>query len=98
MRTLTHESVLDPADELSRSTPSEVPPGGRRPRRRIGLSVEPVVSLTILALLVTCALFANQIAAYDPLAPHLPERLQPPLLFGGGWHHPLGTDDLGRDI
>ena len=28
----------------------------------------------------------------------LRDRLQPPLLWGGSWHHPLGTDQLGRDL
>jgi peptide/nickel transport system permease protein len=28
----------------------------------------------------------------------LRERLQPPVFFGGSWEHPLGTDQLGRDL
>jgi len=34
----------------------------------------------------------------DPTAQDLANRLQPPMLFGGNWEHPLGTDSLGRDI
>lgn len=34
----------------------------------------------------------------DPIAQDLANRLQPPMLFGGNWEHPLGTDSLGRDI
>ncbi len=44
------------------------------------------------------AVLADWISPYDPLEVRLSDRLAPPLLFGGGWSHPLGTDDLGRDI
>jgi hypothetical protein len=29
---------------------------------------------------------------------NLTARLDPPVGFGGDWSHPLGTDDLGRDV
>jgi peptide/nickel transport system permease protein len=34
----------------------------------------------------------------EPNAIDLRARLQEPILFGGSWSHPLGTDQLGRDI
>jgi peptide/nickel transport system permease protein len=46
----------------------------------------------VLALLLVAAL-APQIAPYDPVAQHLPSRLQP--MSAAHW---LGTDSLGRDI
>ncbi len=58
----------------------------------------PWVSLSLLAVLVFCAIFANLISPYDPVQVRLQDRVLPPLLFGGSWAHPLGTDDLGRDI
>ena len=34
----------------------------------------------------------------DPAQQSLPDKLTPPLGWGGTWSHPLGTDQLGRDI
>ena len=34
----------------------------------------------------------------DPAAQSLPDKLTPPVGWGGSWAHPLGTDQLGRDI
>ncbi len=39
------------------------------------------------------AIFAPWLAPYDPIAHNLPEKLQGPNLL-----HPLGTDNVGRDI
>jgi peptide/nickel transport system permease protein len=38
------------------------------------------------------------VLAHDPAQQSLRDRLQPPIGFGGTWEHPLGTDQLGRDI
>lgn len=47
------------------------------------------------AIVLTFLLVAlvGQVMPYDPTAQNLSERLLPP-----SWAHPLGTDDLGRDI
>ena len=34
----------------------------------------------------------------DPADQSLPDKLTPPVGWGGTWAHPLGTDQLGRDI
>ena len=34
----------------------------------------------------------------DPAEQSLPDRLKPPVGWGGTWAHPLGTDQLGRDL
>ena len=34
----------------------------------------------------------------DPTKQSLPDKLTPPIGWGGTWSHPLGTDQLGRDI
>jgi peptide/nickel transport system permease protein len=52
-----------------------------------------VLGLAIIAALVILALFAPQIAPYDPIATDLTNRLQPP-----STSHLLGTDEVGRDI
>ena len=60
----------------------------------------PLIPLGLLTfLLVIPALFASQIAPYDPLKGSLAKRLRPPVWQeGGSIDHPLGTDKLGRDI
>lgn len=64
-----------------------------------GLSGLPLVPIAVLLIVfIIPALFADLIAPHDPYAPNLRARLQPPVLFGGSWEFPLGTDRLGRDI
>ena len=55
-------------------------------------------ALGVLALLGATAVFAGQLSRYNPGAVSLGDRLTPPVLFGGTWSHPLGTDTLGEDI
>lgn len=52
-----------------------------------------VLGLLIIVALALTALFAPQIAPFDPIATSLGERLQPP-----SGQHILGTDEVGRDI
>ena len=35
---------------------------------------------------------------HEPAQQSLPDKLTPPVGWGGTWSHPLGTDQLGRDI
>jgi peptide/nickel transport system permease protein len=60
----------------------------------------PLVPLALLTfLLVIPALFAPQVAPYDPLQGSLSKRLKPPAWQQGGTiEYPLGTDKLGRDM
>lgn len=64
----------------------------KRPSIVIGLAV------TWLGLCVVLAIGADVFAPYEPNQMDLRARLQPPLGFGGNWAHPLGTDELGRDV
>jgi len=52
-----------------------------------------LVALALIAMLAACALLAQVLAPYDPLALDLAVRLKPP-----SPEHWLGTDSLGRDI
>jgi peptide/nickel transport system permease protein len=52
-----------------------------------------VVGLVIIVLVVFMALFAPWISPYGPLEQHISNAFQMPSLS-----HPLGTDNLGRDI
>lgn len=55
--------------------------------------------VTVLVGLVLLAVFAPVLAPFDPAATSLSDRLMPPAwLDGGQWTHPLGTDNLGRDV
>lgn len=54
-----------------------------------------VVAGGVLLLIVLMAIFAPVIAPTDPNAQDLMARLQPPGAMDG---HPLGTDQLGRDL
>jgi peptide/nickel transport system permease protein len=50
-------------------------------------------SASLILLIVFTAIFADVLAPYDPLFTHPEIRLAPP-----SWHHPFGTDDIGRDV
>ncbi len=65
-------------------------------RPRAPLAV--VAAAAWLVLMLTVALFANQIRPFAITALDLHNRLSPPLGFGGAWRHALGTDELGRDV
>jgi peptide/nickel transport system permease protein len=70
-----------------------------RPSRRWPrLTPGGAVGLAVLALLVFAAFVAPRLGATDPAHQALRARLAPPVGFGGDWAHPLGTDQLGRDL
>jgi peptide/nickel transport system permease protein len=69
-----------------------------RSRWAIFLQLNFCIPATVLLLLVVAAIFAPQLAPYDPLHTSLTERLQPPAFAGGTDAHLLGTDKLGRDV
>jgi peptide/nickel transport system permease protein len=53
----------------------------------------------LLLLLVIPAIFASQVAPYNPIKGSLSKRLKPPVWVpGGSMDHLLGTDKMGRDI
>lgn len=60
----------------------------------------PLVLLALgwLCLTLLLVVAAPWIAPYDFMALDLQARLIPPVFMGGDWAHPLGTDELGRDV
>lgn len=57
------------------------------------------VSAAWIGLMLIAAIFADLLALYDYQQIDLRARLVPPFfLEGGSLAHPLGTDDLGRDV
>lgn len=63
---------------------------------RFPLSVR--LALLWLAAMVAIGLFAGILSPYDFRSLNLIARLEPPVLLGGVPQHPLGTDELGRDV
>ena len=71
----------------------------RRPRRRsVRLTPGGVAGAALIALLLIAALAGPWLVAADPADQSLRDRLQEPVFAGGAWAHPLGTDQLGRDL
>ncbi len=65
------------------------------------LAARPLLLLSagVVLAFAAAALLAPWVAPYDPAAGDISQRLRPPLGFeGGSVAHPLGTDQLGRDI
>jgi peptide/nickel transport system permease protein len=52
----------------------------------------------ILALVIVASAAAPWLSSVDPVKPAFSQRLRPPQGFGHASAHPLGTDNLGRDI
>ena len=69
-----------------------------RKARRTRPSIFVGFALVWLVVCLVMALGADVFAPYDPSQMDLRARLQPPVGFGGSWAHPLGTDELGRDV
>jgi len=71
---------------------------GRLTRQALRLPFAVLLSGLFLSLMVAIALGADLLLPYSITAFDLKARLAPPLFFGGSLAHPLGTDELGRDI
>ena len=66
---------------------------------RISRDLVMILPVTVLAVLIFTAIFADVLAPYPYDKTALPERLTPPAWCeGGSTKHLLGTDTLGRDI
>lgn len=63
-------------------------------RRRVGINFSLGLGLLIIALLLAVAALASVLAPANPLHQDLNATLAPP----GAAAHPLGTDNLGRDV
>ena len=62
------------------------------------LDAKGTIGLTILALVLFCALAAPWLAPVDPNAQDLLNAVAPPAMNGGTPEHWLGTDRLGQDV
>ncbi|MWP39066.1 ABC transporter permease subunit [Rhodobacter sphaeroides] len=81
-----------------------VPAPGRRVSTRIWqtafASVEFRIGLAVFVLLLAAALLYPELSGIDPSKMNIRAKLTPPIFMGEGWSwaHPLGTDQLGRDM
>lgn len=57
-----------------------------------------VAGLVVIVLIALVAVFADLLAPHSPIEQYRDALLVPPVWAGGSWNHPLGTDDIGRDI
>ena len=67
-------------------------------RDRAPVPALALAALVWVALMLLVAIFAGQLRPYGITQFDLRNRLAPPLGFGGVSAHPLGTDELGRDV
>jgi peptide/nickel transport system permease protein len=76
------------------------PAAVRRPAlRALRRSAVGIAGVLIVAALLLSAVFAPYLSLHDATKPDLLSRLKPPAWSDAGtWRHPLGTDQLGRDI
>lgn len=59
----------------------------------------PLISFFVLGVVVIAAAGGAALAPHDPNGLNLMATFRPPIWVEGGvWAHPLGTDNLGRDI
>ena len=87
-----------PVSGLAAEAVTNVPSRRNRLRRalRPWLNFKAVTGATILLALVLCALFAPQLAPFDPNKQDLMKAMTPPQYFSGP--HFFGTDHVGRDL
>jgi peptide/nickel transport system permease protein len=63
------------------------------------LAQVPVIPGVVLSVVVLTAVLADVLALHSPTATDLEHTFRPPAwVAGGSWSHPLGTDNLGRDV
>lgn len=66
--------------------------------KRAPVPLPVLLGLGWVALMLAVAFAADWISPFPITALDLRARLAPPVGLGGTWLHPLGTDELGRDV
>ncbi len=89
----TVERPVEVADAAAAASP------GRRMLLATWSQTELKIGLALFLLLVAIAFLYPLLSQIDPTKLSVRERFLPPVLLeGGSWAHPLGTDQLGRDL
>ena len=73
-------------------------PAAAPAKARLHIPPGVAIGLGWILLMLAVAFLADIISPYGYTALDLRNRLSPPIGFGGVWSHPLGTDELGRDV
>lgn len=89
------------AESLEKPRAAEAPPPG--PFKEVWLAFAEnkgaVAGLVVILIVAFVAIFADVLALHSPIEQYRDALLAPPVWQDGGrWSHPLGTDDIGRDI
>ncbi len=87
VRHLRGWSIVDPTGSASIPGPQRSP-----------WPLQAKLGLLFLALILLFAAFGPLVASTGPEQQNLSGRLAKPVFLGGTWDHPLGTDQLGRDM
>jgi peptide/nickel transport system permease protein len=82
--------------DVSPITPPAFTEAPKPQRSRLPLPI--AFALGWLGLMLAVAVLADLVSPYAYTALDLRNRLSPPIGLGGTWLHPLGTDELGRDV
>ena len=70
----------------------------RDTRRRWKMPLGVMLAIAWMLLCLLAIIIYPPLSGLEPSTINLTARLSPPVGFGGTWAHPLGTDDLGRDV
>lgn len=58
-----------------------------------------IIGILMLIIIALIALAAPLLTSHNPIEVNLEQKLLPPAwLPGGNWVHPMGTDEVGRDV
>jgi peptide/nickel transport system permease protein len=88
------EIALEPAAVLA--APPSAAQGSLRRLLRLKWGL---AAAAVMLLIVACTTFAPWVAPHGPLTVNIRHRLAPPAWMEGGTaQHPLGTDQVGRDL
>ena len=94
MSTLAERPLSAPPDAVT-----SAPPRGQVLGRRLWRLKWGLASALVLLAIVASAILAPALAPHDPLQVNIRNRLAPPAWMArGDWAHPLGTDQVGRDL
>ena len=84
-----------------------IPAPTTTPRRSLGANMmlqawratEFKIGFFVLLVMILFSIFGPYLVGLSPTKFDILHRFEPPVMFAGGsWAHPLGTDQLGRDL